>query len=177
MRLKRALYGLRQSPNVSNVTMDTKLRKMGFSATASDPCVYTKGSHEGYMMPTLYVDDVLMTGPSISILQQVQDAPKSRFSIPELGPLSLTLGIQVIRDEARGTLKLSQHRYVESMPKKFGMVSSNPVHTPGTPAQLVGGAPEDAFLEPSEKTKYQAMVGGLIFLAQSTRFDIAFSVS
>ncbi|CAN0097080.1 unnamed protein product [Sphacelaria rigidula] len=68
MRLKRALYGLRQSPNVWNDTMDTELRKMFFLATASDLCVYTKGSHEGYVMLTLYVDDVLMTGSSISIL-------------------------------------------------------------------------------------------------------------
>ncbi|CAM9888187.1 unnamed protein product [Sphacelaria rigidula] len=145
--------------------MDTSLRKMGFSATASDPCVYTKGSHEGYLMLTLYVNDVLMTGPSITILRQVQDALKSRFSISELGPVSLILGIEVIRDKVRGTLKLSQHRYVESMLKKFGMESSNPVHTPGTPTQLIDDAPEDTFLEPSEKTKCQAMVGSLIFLA------------
>ncbi|CAM9927616.1 unnamed protein product [Sphacelaria rigidula] len=70
MRLKRALYGLRQSPNVWSVTMNTELRKMFFLARASDPCGYTKGYHEGYVMPTLYVDDVLMTGLSISILQQ-----------------------------------------------------------------------------------------------------------
>ncbi|CAM9970128.1 unnamed protein product, partial [Sphacelaria rigidula] len=128
-------------------------------------------------MLTLFVDDVLMTGPSISILQHVQDALKSRFSISELGPVPLIIGIEVIRDEVRGALKLSQHRCVESMLKKFGMKTSNPVHTTGTPTQLVDDAPEDASLEPSEKTKYQAMVGILIFLAQSARFDIAFSVS
>ncbi|CAM9565243.1 unnamed protein product [Sphacelaria rigidula] len=63
------------------------------------------------------------------------------------------------------------------MLKKFSMESSNPVHTPGTPTQLVDDVPEDTFPEPSEKTKYQATVGSLIFLAQSTRFDIALSVS
>ncbi|CAM9582007.1 unnamed protein product [Sphacelaria rigidula] len=63
------------------------------------------------------------------------------------------------------------------MLKKFGMESYNPAHTPGTPTKLVDDAPEETFLEPSEKTKYQAMVGSLIFLAQSTRFNIALSVS
>ena len=57
------------------------------------------------------------------------------------------------------------------------MESSNSVHTPGVSNQLVNDTAEDTFLEPSEKTKYEAMVGSLIFLAQSTRFDIAFSVS
>ena len=118
-----------------------------------------------------------MTGPSIGILQQVQDRLKSTFSISELGPVSLILGIEVIRDEAQGTLKLSQRKYVEATLKRFGMESSNPVHTSGTPNQLINDTAEDTFLEPLEKTKYQAMVGSLIFLAQSTRFDIAFSVS
>ena len=111
--------------------MDSELRRIGFKATASDPCVYTKGSHEEYVMLTLYVDDVLITGPSIGILQQIQDRLKSTFSISELGPVSLILGIEVIRDEAQGTLKLSQRKYVEATLKRFGMESSNPVHTPG----------------------------------------------
>ncbi|CAN0097014.1 unnamed protein product [Sphacelaria rigidula] len=63
------------------------------------------------------------------------------------------------------------------MLKKFGMESSKPVHTPGTPNQLVDDASENTVLEPLEKTKHQAMAGSLIFLAQSTRFDIAFSVA
>ncbi|CAM9284251.1 unnamed protein product, partial [Sphacelaria rigidula] len=177
MKLKRAIYGLRQSPNVWNSTIDTKLRTLGFNPTVSDPCVYTKGSHGGYIMLTLFVDDILMTGPSINLLHQVQDLLKTSFSISELGLVSLILGMEVIRDEARGSLKLSQHKYVKSLLLKFGMESSNPVHTPGIPGQLTEDTPEDNFLEQSEKTRYQAMVGSLIFLAQSTRFDIAFSVS
>ncbi|CAM9476172.1 unnamed protein product, partial [Sphacelaria rigidula] len=177
MKLRRALYGLRESPNVWNSTIDTELKTLGFSATACDPCVYTKGSHGGHIMLTLFVDDILMTGPSINLLHEVQDLLKTKFSISELGPVSLILRMEVIRDEARGTLKLWQHNYVKYLLLKFGMDSSNPVHTPGTPGQLFEDTPEDNFLGLSERTKYQPMVGSLIFLAQSTRFDIAFSVS
>ncbi|CAM9784845.1 unnamed protein product, partial [Sphacelaria rigidula] len=128
-------------------------------------------------MLSLFVDDILMTGPSINLLHQVQDLLKTELSISELGSVSLILGVEVVRDEARGTLKLSQHNYVKFLLEKIGMDSSNLVHTPGTQHQLIEDAPGDNFLEPSEKTKYQAVVGSLIFLAQSTRFDIAFGVS
>ncbi|CAM9368878.1 unnamed protein product, partial [Sphacelaria rigidula] len=61
---------------------------------------------------------------------------KTRFSISEVVPVSLILGMEVIRAEARGTLKLSPHNYVKSLLEKFGMDLSNPVHTPGIPDQL-----------------------------------------
>ncbi|CAM9604071.1 unnamed protein product [Sphacelaria rigidula] len=49
MQLRRALYGLRQIPNVWNSTTDTELRKIVFSATISDPWVYTTGYHGVYI--------------------------------------------------------------------------------------------------------------------------------
>ena len=90
MSLRRALYGLRQSPAVWNSTINAELQKMGFTATASDPCVYTRGAHDGYVMLTLIVDDILLTGLSVSLLQHVQDMLKNFFSISELGPVSYT---------------------------------------------------------------------------------------
>ena len=118
MRLRRALYGLRQSPNVWNFTINTELQNMNFRATASDPCVYTRGKQADYVMLTLFVDDILLTGPSIRVLQDVQDTLKTKFSISELGPVSLILGIEVTRDTERGTLQLSQHKYVLELLKK-----------------------------------------------------------
>ncbi|CAB1109566.1 unnamed protein product [Ectocarpus sp. CCAP 1310/34] len=60
-KLKKSLYGLRQSPSVWNLTIDKDLRGKGFTPTASDPCVYTKGSGNSYIMLTLFVDDILLT--------------------------------------------------------------------------------------------------------------------
>ncbi|CAM9498146.1 unnamed protein product [Sphacelaria rigidula] len=128
------------------------------------------------MILAFFVDDMLMTGPCINLLH-VQDTLKTRFFISELGTVLLILGMKVIIDEARGTLNLSQHDHVKPLLERFGMDSPNLAYTPGTPNQLVDDASEDTLLEPSEKTKYHAMTGSLIFLAQSTRFDIAFSVA
>ncbi|CAN0105845.1 unnamed protein product, partial [Sphacelaria rigidula] len=141
VQLRRALHGLRQSPNVWNSTIDTELRTRGFLATASDPFAYTKGCHGRYTIPTLVMNEMLMTGPSTKPLH-AQDTLKPRFSISELGPAYLIVRMEVIRDEARGTLKLSQHKYVNFLLRRLDMDSCNPVHTPGAPRQLVDDATE-----------------------------------
>ena len=152
------------------------LKKNGFSATASDPCVYTKGLNDTYVMPTLFVDDILLTGPSIKILQVVQDTLEAKFPISDLGPVSIILGIETTRDTERGTMKLSQHKYVTSLLQHFNMESYNQVHTPGVNNNTLSDTEEDLLDHPGVK-QYQDMVGSLIFLSQCTRFDIAFSVT
>lgn len=92
-----------------------ELRKIGFSSTASGPRVHASGCRGRCIMSTLLVDDTLMTGPSIKLPQRVQDALKIRFSMSELGPVSLILGMEVIRDEAQGTLELSQQKYTDHL--------------------------------------------------------------
>ena len=39
-RLKKSIYGLKQSPRCWNSTLDRHLQKMGFVPTTSDPCLY-----------------------------------------------------------------------------------------------------------------------------------------
>lgn len=40
-KLKKSIYGLKQSPRCWNVVLDTRLKEMGFIQSASDPCIYT----------------------------------------------------------------------------------------------------------------------------------------
>ncbi|CAN0030647.1 unnamed protein product, partial [Sphacelaria rigidula] len=176
MLLRRALYGLRQSPNVWNATIESELRKLGFTATASDPCVYTREQNDKYVMLTLFVDDILLIGPSIKLLQDVQDTLKNKYAISDLGPVSLILGMKVSRDTERGTLKLSKHKYAISLLHKFNMDSCNPLHTPGVNNSILPDT-EGQLLDQQSMKQYQAMVGSLIFLSQCTKFDIAFSVT
>ena len=39
-RLKRSVYGLKQSSKCWNSVLDERLKKMGFVQTDSDPCIY-----------------------------------------------------------------------------------------------------------------------------------------
>ena len=39
-KLKRSIYGLKQSPRCWNSVLDSHLKEIGFVQTASDPCIY-----------------------------------------------------------------------------------------------------------------------------------------
>ena len=121
MKLRKSLYGLRQSPSVWNSTIDKDLRKMGFTPTASDSCVYTKGSGNTYIMLTLFVDDLLITGPSNASMAEVRRELMEKLPMTDLGDVSQILGIEVKRDKAAGTIELSQGQYTLSVLKQFNM--------------------------------------------------------
>ena len=173
-KLRKSLHGLRQSPNVWNLTIDRDLRRKGFTQAASDPCVYTKGSGNSYVMLTLFVDDILLTGPSEQVLQGVRrDLPQS-FVMTDMGEATQILGIDIKQDLANGTITLSQERYTISVLKRYKMDTANPVHTPATPADLQT-SDDSPLLSDTAKRDYQSAVGSLIFLINCTRFYIAFA--
>lgn len=45
-KLKRSIYGLKQSPRCWNTTLDDRLKKMGFTQSKPDPCIYISDEEE-----------------------------------------------------------------------------------------------------------------------------------
>lgn len=173
-KLRKSLYGLRQSPSVWNLTIDKDLRRKGFTPSASDPCVYTKGSGDTYIMLTLFVDDLLLTGPSQQVLHDIRRELQRSFAMTDMGEATQILGIDIKQDLANGTITLSQERYTLSVLKRYKMDTANPVNTPATPVDFQA-AETSPLLSETAKKEYQSAVGSLIFLINATRFDVAFA--
>ena len=60
LKLRKSLYGLRQSPRNWNNTFARVIESIGFKSIYSDPCVYVYGSGNEYVVLSIYVDDVLL---------------------------------------------------------------------------------------------------------------------
>eukprot|EP00903_Cladosiphon_okamuranus_P021709 g19958.t1 len=174
-KLKKSLCGLPQSRSVWNVTMDKDLRRKGYTSTASDPCVYTKGRGNSYVMLTLFVDDILLTVPSNTVLQKARQDLQRSFAMTNLGPASQILGIEIKQDLKKGIITLSQEKYTLSILKRFKMDSCNPLHTPGTGVDDKTSTATNTLLSDTDKKEYQSLMGSLIFLISCTRYDIAFA--
>ena len=41
-RLKKSIYGFKQSPRCWNIALDAHLKKIGFIQSNNDPCIYFK---------------------------------------------------------------------------------------------------------------------------------------
>ena len=71
MKLKQAIYGLRTASRVWHLTLDKALTTIAFTSTESDPCLYIYEIGGGYALLTIYVDDILITGPDKMLLGQL----------------------------------------------------------------------------------------------------------
>ena len=58
-KLRRSIYGLKQSPRCWNTILNGKLERMGFSQTKGDPCIYTAQHGEPFIQG-VYVEPFII---------------------------------------------------------------------------------------------------------------------
>ena len=120
-KLQRSIYGLKQASRSWNIRFDETIKEFGFSQNVDEPCVYKKVSGSAIVFLVLYVDDILLMGNDISILQSVKIWLSKQFSMKDLGEATYILGIRIYRDRSRKLLGLSQSTYIDKMLKRLSM--------------------------------------------------------
>ena len=78
-RLKRSIYGLKQSSRCWNQALDAQLKLMGFKRSTSDPCIYYTSTTDDLFILAVYVDDILLAGKSQQAIAQVKADLGKRF--------------------------------------------------------------------------------------------------
>src|ERR1044072_6967082 len=94
-RLKKALYGLKQAPRAWFERLTTTLQHAGFTKCKCDPSLLTMHKDGHHIFLLIYVDDIIITGDSLSQIQQLIAQLNSVFALKDLGSLDYFLGIQV----------------------------------------------------------------------------------
>ena len=123
-KLKKSIYGLKQSPRCWNVVLDSFLREIGFVQADSDPCIYIAAEGDPFLLG-VYVDDIAMATENSARLEEVKKALAQKFDIKDLGHLHHFLGMKILRHEATGKVWAGQQAYTESVLQKFGMDTAN----------------------------------------------------
>jgi hypothetical protein len=102
-KLKKSLYGLKQSPRMWYQKFDTYMLGLGFTRSKEDHCVYFKliGDHLIYLV--LYVDDMLLIGNK-EIIQDVKTQVASKFDMKDLDASNFILGKEIKRDRKKRKL-------------------------------------------------------------------------
>ncbi len=175
MKLKQAVYGLRTASRVWHLTLDKALQDLGFKATKTDPCMYTLQIEGEYCILTIYVDDILITSPDKKFLACMKKKLMERFTMSDLGEVSLILGMKITRDRVKKTLSISQTDYTLSILERFGMQDCNPVSTPCHGGEIPLDQPADTLLDEDGIKTYQSLVGSLLYLSRVSRWDIVFA--
>lgn len=169
-RLVKALYGLRQAPRAWYAKLSKCLEELNFVRCPYEHAVYTKRIGEELLIIGVYVDDLLVTGTKVSIIEEFKNQMNKQFEMSNLGKLSYYLGIEV--QQGKGFIELRQSAYAKKVLEKAGMMGCNPTKYPMDPKELIT---KDEGGKPVDSTEFKSIVGGLRYLVH-TRPDIAYSV-
>ncbi|XP_057495256.1 retrovirus-related Pol polyprotein from transposon TNT 1-94 isoform X3 [Actinidia eriantha] len=171
-KLKKSLYGLKQSPRAWFERFTQAMLKYGFKQSQGDHTLFIRHSSHGKLTALIvYVDDIVLTGDDVEEMQLLKEYLAREFEIKDLGNLKYFLGIEVARS-SQGIF-ISQRKYVLDLLTETGMLGSKACDTPMEPNKKLG---DDTDGEMVDRGRYQRLVGKLIYLSH-TRPDIAFAVS
>eukprot|EP00253_Pinus_taeda_P026081 PITA_26081 len=127
-RLKKSLYGLKQSPRQWYKKFDSFMLSQKYVRSEYDHCVYFKQLNNGiFIILVLYVDDMLLASKSIEEINRLKAQMARTFDMKDLGAARQILGMEIFRDRSNGKLWLSQQKYIEKILLRFGMDNVKPV--------------------------------------------------
>lgn len=169
-RLKKSLYGLKQSPRCWNNKFHSFMEKNCFVRSTADPCIYVRQSKDEKLLIAIYVDDGLIAGSSQTEVDSFLKLLTTEFKIT-VGSLDSFLGMQI--EQRESGFFVSQRSYVQKILHRFSMVDCKPTKTPAINDQSDNAS--YAVLDTS--VPYRSAVGSLMYLACATRPDIVFAVS
>ncbi|GJW59444.1 retrotransposon protein, putative, ty1-copia subclass [Tanacetum coccineum] len=114
-KLKCSIYGLKQASRKWNKRFADKIKKFGFSQNRDEPCVYVKASGSYVTFLILYVDDILIMGNNIPMLQDVKSYLGRCFAMKDLGEAAYLLGIKIYRDRSKLLIGTSTPAAIQRM--------------------------------------------------------------
>jgi len=174
-RLVKAIYGLKQAAREWYLAFINALSAAGFTRSAADPCLLCKKIGDEMVYILVYVDDLLVIGPTAADVKAAKAVVLGHFKARDMGEPEWFLGMHIIRDRAAGTITLSQRQYATTLVERYGMGDANRTTLPMPVGSRLRR--EGAALEGANKAAYPEMIGALLYLATSTRPDIAYAVA
>ena len=98
-KLKKSLYGLKQSPRKWYKKFDSFMANQNFTRCEYDHCVYFKKLENGvFMILVLYVDDMLITRKSMVEINRLKAQLARTFDMKDIGETKLILGMEIDKD-------------------------------------------------------------------------------
>ena len=124
-RLLKSLYGLKQAGRHWYQRLVEIMEALGFKRCDVDQAVFYWRKEDALIIVLVHVDDCTIAGTSIPLILRFKIKIAKYVTITDLGELHWILGIEVKRLREQRTIHLSQHSYIESMLRRYGLMTSN----------------------------------------------------
>ena len=174
VKLKRALYGCKQSGKLWHGRLKTYLLKLGFVQNAKDACVFNIMRDDKQLTIGLHVDDLLITSESLVSLHWLYDMLLCEFKelTRQDGPVLTYLGMTLQWDKD-GNMLLSMDALIKDV--LDGVDASAKSKSPANPNAFK--VSESTLLSKDDKEYFHSTVAKIQYLALHTRPDLLLAVS
>ena len=170
--MRKALYGLRQAGRAWNTELNRFLQKQGFKHGQTEPCLYIRWKNGDVCLTLVYIDDVLAATTSVEQKDDLFKLLDKQYVIKDHGRETQYLCVKIDRSES--SYCLQQKQYTREVLERCGFMEARKVGSPvDCTTRLVHEEPETS--NEIVSYLYRAAVGELMYLARSTRPDIAFA--
>ena len=184
LRLKKAVYGLAQSPRAWYDYVQGILLLLGFTQSINDSCLFwiscPNSCKVAYVL--VYVDDLMLLADTAEQMIWLKSVLTSKLDLKDLGESTQFLGIEIERDWSSGTIKLLQCKFIHALLAEFDMIDCRPLDTPMF-SNAISSLPShrqqltDKEMDYMRNKPYRRLLGSLNWIGLGTRPDICYALS
>ena len=177
-------YGSPGAPKRWNIAIHNALIELTYVQSTVDPCLYSKlGNH-----PLVYTDDFLSSYPDTpagrALYDELVNMLTTKFELGDDGYQDCRdfIGMHLDFNKDRTAVVITQPLKISELLEDNDMNMCRPAYTPGVPNTLVCTrdcpSPTDTKqLEFMRSKPYKRRIGQLLWIARSSRPDIAYQVN
>ena len=169
-KLKKGLYGLKQTPRAWNDKLNKIILSFAFTRCHKEPSVYKKELGGKLLIVAVYVDDLFVTVTCMKAINEFKREMASTVEMSNLGRLTYYFGIEVTQHD--GGITLNQNRYALKILEEAGMKDCNPVHIPMESGLKLEKSEQEKEID---TTGYSKIIGCFWYLLH-TRPDLSYCV-
>ena len=149
--------------------------ELGFENLVSDAGLYIFRDERGFVIAVIYVDDAIFCRPNKTLVQELKSKFMQRWEVQDLGDVTEFLCMRIIK--IGRTINIDQCDYLNTVLQCCGMENAKSATTPLPAGYMPEPAAPDATIDPELRSRYQTVIGSLLYLTLGTRPDIAFAVT
>jgi hypothetical protein len=169
-KLKKALYGLKQAPRAWYSRIEKYFLKAGFERCTYEHTLFIKRKGAHVLLVSVYVDDVMYTSNTTSLLEEFKSSMNAEFEMTDLGKMRYFLGVEVF--QSKEGIFISQQMYAKEILERFQLLDCNFVHNPMVPGVKLSVKGDGISVD---ATQYKQLIGCLLYIT-ATRPDIMYTV-
>ena len=173
LRLKHALYSLKQAGLAWWETLNESMKDLGFECLKSNAGIFLyKRKGTTTVIAIVYVDDALFCGPDIKTVKEIKAAFLKHWECRDLGPAKEFLHMNIRQEGSK--IMIDQCAYLEKILQRFNLVNAQiaPIPLP----QGYHPMAHEGVIDPKIRSLFQQVIGSLLYLMFRTHPDIAYTV-